>query len=116
MRLDGDKKRRANGTLIDLTAEKAGGGLDKFTRQYLQNMIAIATAELSEGNFDNWAEAVFEIQVTLRKNDWQHETFLSVCQGIEDTAVEICGDPRIGEMGRHWLMRKRDKLFFGPQT
>ena len=114
MRIDGDKKRRENGTLVDLTAEKAGGGLGKQDRKYLQDHIAIATASLAEGQFDGWYESLMEIRNTLHKKDWQDEHFVKICQGVEGVAIKICGDPNIGAIGRTHIQKKRENLFYGP--
>ena len=111
----GDVKRRANGTLIDLNGEMAGGGLSRFDRNDMQNWITIASVALAEGKHAEWEDALEALRTVMRRNDWQHNTFLSVCQDIEDLAVEMTGNPHVGDYGRSYLASKKGKLFFGPQ-
>jgi len=115
MRLAGDEKRKANGTYLDLTgaSSKATGGISTIQRAELQNYISVATAELAQGNHEAWAECLHEMLQMTMSFGWQKSTFLQICSGIEESAVEISGNPQAGDLGRHFLQERKDRLFFG---
>lgn len=122
----GLKKHREKGNVVDLTGPMAGDKIltpdgtmkkqrmPKKDRVRFIQLTQIAIAELTERQFEAWADALMDLKTLMESNGWQRGTFINVVQQIEAAAIQASGDPQLGNNARHWLQRKKDMIRLLP--